>query len=354
MMLRKFDMYIIRTLLMSMLVVFLCVGLLIAMFGVIDEARGIEETRSFSSILLVVLLDLPAVLSAITSYIVLMGALIGLGTLSQNSELTALRAAGVAPSRLCVPVAIASLLFYAGVFVVAEFIGPQLQSFSEVSTTSQEDTGSFGTLWYKEGNTYTRLESIDSELHVQGLRQFELSPDGSLRRATYATNATPHDEDNMYELNDVKNTEFLDDQLVISTREQDMWHLQSELETLPQRIKYEPRDLSFREILQHVEYLQLEERDPTEFEVEFWSRIARPFAIIGLVLLTVGFVVGPLRETGMGTRIGVGLVVGILLEYFQRMLIPFASLYDIPVLMVIALPVVIVFAIGLLLLRRIN
>ena len=354
MMLRKFDAYIIKTVLVSMVVVFLCVGLLIAMFGVIDESRGADETRSFGTIVLIVLFDLPVVLSAITSYIVLMGALIGLGALSQNSEVTALRAAGVAPTRLCIPVAIASLLFYAGVFMVAEFVGPQLQSFSFLATTDQNDSGSFGTLWYKEGGTYTQLQLIDSNLHIHGLRQFEMTVEGNLRKASFAATATPHDNDNIYELNDVVETQFTADGLVVSAHSEDTWHLRSELHSLPQRIKYDPGDLSFQELLQHVDYLRQEQRDPTEFEVEFWSRIARPFSIIGLVLLTVGFVVGPLRETGMGTRIGVGLVVGIMLEYFQRMLIPFASLYEIPAVLVVAIPVLVVFAVGLQLIRRIN
>ena len=354
MMLRRFDTYIIRTLLLSMVVVFLCVGLLIAMFGVVDESRGVEETRSFGIIVLIVLLDLPGLLSAITSYIILMGALIGLGALSQNSEVTALRAAGVAPLRLCMPVAIASLLFYAGIFTIAEFVGPQLKTLASAATADQEDAGRFGTLWYKEGETYTQLQAIDSDLRIHGLRQFKLTPRGKLHRTTYATTAIPHNDDNTYVLHDVVETEFTDDELVIAARSTDTWHLQSTLQTLPQRIKYEPSDLSFQELLQHVEYLRIEERDPTEFEVEFWSRIIRPFSILGLVLLTVGFVVGPLRETGMGTRIGVGLVVGIMLEYFQRMLIPFASLYEIPAVVVVAIPVLVVFAVGFLLLRRIN
>ena len=354
MMLRRFDIYIIRTLLVSMVVVFLCVGLLLAMFGVIDEARGVDETRSFATIVLVVLFDLPGRISAITNYIVLMGALIGLGALSQNSEVTALRAAGVAPARLCIPVAAASLLFFAGIFVLAEFIGPQLQTFTSKATGDQDESRQFDSLWYKEGDTYTQLLVIDSDLRIEGLRQFQLSPTGALSRTAYATVAIPHDEKNIYILNDVVETTFTDDQLLSSKRATDTWHLRSILKSLPQRIKYEPNDLSYEELLQHVEYLRQEDRDSTEFEVEFWARVTRPLSIIGMVLLTVGFVVGPLRETGMGTRIGVGLVVGILLEYFQRMLIPFASLYGIPALVVVAIPVVLVLAVGILLIRRIN
>ena len=354
MMLKRFDTYIIKTLLLSMLVVFLCIGLLIAMFGVIDESRGAEETRSFGTLVVVVLLDLPTVLSAITSYIVLMGALIGLGMLSQNSEVTALRAAGVAPWRLCLPVAIASLLFYAGVFLVAEFIGPQLQSISFTNTAEQDNSGAYGTLWYKEGDVYTQLQVVDAELNIHGLRQFELNKDGKLSRTSVAESATPRSEDNTFELNDVEETLFDEKMLETSMRATETWNLRSEIQSLPQRVTHEPGDLSFNELLQHVDYLRLEERDPTEFEVEFWARIARPFSIIGLVLLTVGFVVGPLRETGMGTRIGVGLVVGIMLEYFQRMLIPFASLYEIPAVVVVAIPVLVVFAVGTVLIRRIN
>ena len=52
----------------------------------------------------------------------------------------------------------------------------------------------------------------------------------------------------------------------------------------------------------------------------FWSRIARTVAIAFSVLLAIPFVLGSLRSAGTGTRMLMGLVLGIGFFLLQRLI----------------------------------
>ena len=59
---------------------------------------------------------------------------------------------------------------------------------------------------------------------------------------------------------------------------------------------------------------------PTEQEFAFWSRIARTAAILFAALLAVPFVFGSLRSAGAGARRCIGVLIGVMFFFVQRML----------------------------------
>ena len=57
---------------------------------------------------------------------------------------------------------------------------------------------------------------------------------------------------------------------------------------------------------------------PQSYEIGYWSRIARVFAVIVVTLLALPFVFGPLRTTGAGTRTVVGALLGVVFFLVTR------------------------------------
>src|SRR5207237_3030069 len=57
-----------------------------------------------------------------------------------------------------------------------------------------------------------------------------------------------------------------------------------------------------------------------EYLFAFWSRIARTLAIAFAVLLAIPFVLGSLRSAGAGTRMMLGLILGIGFFLLQRLI----------------------------------
>jgi len=52
----------------------------------------------------------------------------------------------------------------------------------------------------------------------------------------------------------------------------------------------------------------------------FWSRIARTVGVLFAVLLAIPFVLGSLRSAGAGTRMMLGLLIGIGFFLLQRLI----------------------------------
>ncbi len=348
--LKQYDLYVARTIIICIVVVLLCIGLLLTMFALVDETQGVSETRSFATIVLSVLSDLPIRLTEVSNYIVLMGGLIGLGTLSQNSEVTVLRASGVSPIRLCLPIAVVSILFYLVMVFMTETTTPALSAwaaqFDDEAVATEEG------VWYKESNIYTRINALDSQLEINRLLQFETTPNTTLSRALTAEGGSANTTENSFELRGVAETQFFESSIDTRREHTRTWEIQSDLLTLKSRLTQEPSEFGIVELYEHIQYLENEGQDTKEFEISLWTRLAKPLSILGLIPVIVGFVLGPLRETGMGTRIAVGLGVGIFLEYFQRMLIPLASLYGLHPIWVVFIPLVLIFGCGGWLLRK--
>ena len=353
-MLRQFDYYIARALVLSMVVVLLCIVVLMCLFGLIDEARGSNETRSFSTIALVVLLRIPLQLGEMVPYVIFLGSVVGFGSLSASSEITVIRVAGVSQWRLAVSALIAALAFLIGMSFLTEYVGPWATEYAnnleEPSSSSKSGRG----YWYREDNVFSWIRDVDENGNLTEVKQFEFDSDGQLVRATAASNGQPQAAERTWMLVDVAETIFDRASASTETSSHRVWELQSDFASFGARVKREPEALSIGNMYRHIEYLRREGLDSGQFEIAFWSRLTAPFVVIGLVLIAIGFVLGPLRETGMGTRITAGIGAGIFFGYLQQTLGPMALLYEAPPLLAVFIPIVVMWAVGLELLRRLT
>jgi lipopolysaccharide export system permease protein len=98
--------------------------------------------------------------------------------------------------------------------------------------------------------------------------------------------------------------------------------------------------------------LELQNADTSVYELAYWRKVLQPLVIIGLVLIGISFVFGPLRDSTMGLRIFVGVVIGISFKIIQDMLGPFSIVFGFPAVLAVLMPVLLCMGVGLYLLRR--
>lgn len=354
MILRKFDYYILRSLAMSMLVVLLCIVVLMCLFGFIDEARGANETRDFLSVALLVVLSIPLQLGEMVPYVIFLGAVIGLGTLSSTSEITVLRVAGISQWRIAASASLAAVCFLLFMWIIAEYVGPKAtelaSSFSQGETSTKASRG----YWYREGNVFTWFRDIGEDGRLSEIRQFEFDDDKALVRATESPDGSPLTRSRSWELLDVQETSFDIETSTTQVFNERIWNLESDFPSFRARVRRDPEDLSLLDLYRHIEYLKEEELNSGTFEIALWSRVTTPAAVIGLVLVAVGFVLGPLRETGMGTRLTAGIGAGVFFGYLQQTMGPLALLYSLPPILGVFTPILLMWGAGFMLLRRLT
>ena len=101
-----------------------------------------------------------------------------------------------------------------------------------------------------------------------------------------------------------------------------------------------PDALSMQTLYGYINFLEQRNSDTASYELAFWEKILQPFAILGLVLVGISFVFGPLRQATVGFRIFVGVLFGISFRLVQDIVGPLSIVFELPPLMAILLPIV--------------
>ena len=92
--------------------------------------------------------------------------------------------------------------------------------------------------------------------------------------------------------------------------------------------------------------MERERLNTSVYQLAFWSKILQPFSVLGLALLALGFILGPLREVGIGVRLSVGVFAGLGFKYMQDLFAPMSMVYELPAPIAVALPIIACWALG--------
>jgi lipopolysaccharide export system permease protein len=313
------DRYIVRTILGSVLMVGAALLMLGALFIFIGEQDDIGS-GGYTAVraLWYTLLNLPIFAFDLLPIVALIGSLIGLGTLARNSEITVVRATGISIAHLAGICLLAALILVGCAVVLGEFLGPGLQQTArEQKAFSRFNNVSFGGggAWVRDGDLILHVARQSGASQFGGMQIFELSADHrlvALGQAQHATAASAGSKGSKgrWTLSDYAESRFSGDTVNKSAPAQRV--LQSNVTAGFLGLAIEnPDQLTNRALWRLISYYRANALDDREYRFAFWSRIARTVAVIFTVLLAIPFVLGSLRSTGTGTRMLMGLVLGI-------------------------------------------
>jgi lipopolysaccharide export system permease protein len=186
-------------------------------------------------------------------------------------------------------------------------------------TTSKLANVSFAgtsSAWVKDGNRILRVQTGEVDRAFGGVSVFEL--DGptrlrSIQRAARISVATP----GSWSLHDVQTSRFDKDRVVGSTDGEITLSTAVNPEFLGLAAT-EPQLLTLHGLASYIDHLRRNHLETAAYEIGYWSRIARLFAVIVVTLLALPFVFGPLRTTGAGTRTVVGVMLGVVFFLITR------------------------------------
>ena len=285
----------------------------------------------------------------------LIGCLIGLGLLAANSEVIVMRAAGVSPMRIVGFVIKPVLLFILLSMAIGEYFSPYLDQLAEgkrgylLKGESAQDSASGP--WNREGNEFMHFNAVFPGGVVYGVTRYQFNDDRQIEEASFSSRATYNVSEGYWMEENVSVTRFLQN----STETQKLITRRWDSELTPGVLSLNilPADsLSIESLYNYIRFLSLQNTDTAGYEVAFWRKVLQPLIILGLVLIGISFVFGPLRDSTMGFRIFIGVVLGISFRILQDMLGPLSVVFEFPPLMAVLAPVLFCFVIGLYLLKR--
>jgi lipopolysaccharide export system permease protein len=308
--------YLMRAILASTLLVMLVLLALAGLFEFIGQLDSTRGNYGIPQALLFAVLRLPQLSFEMLPIASLIGALLGLGSLANNSELVVMRTAGISVARLAGMVAISGMVLMVITGLVGEFIGPPLDYFARTmrdeARYEQEDRDIGNAAWVKDGPVILHLERINSEFEFGALYMYRFNEDNSLKSIARAENSGIDDSDKWI-LENFRETRFADDsvQVVESSVAVESFDLDADMLGVT---LVKPVSLSARGLMSYISYLKKNELDAQRYETELWSRIARTTTVILMPVLALAFVFGSLRSAGSGGRLMIGVLIG--LAYF--------------------------------------
>ena len=326
-----------------------------AVGAIIDESGDIRLNYLFVDVLIYVGTLLPSRIYEYIPFASLIGCLIGLGLLAGNSEVIVMRAAGVSPLRIVGFVLKPVLVFIVLAMTIGEYFSPYLDQLAEgrreylrKGESAQDSTSG---LWNREGNQFMQFNVVFPGGVVYGVTRYQFNDQRQIKEASFASRATFNASEGYWIEENVSVTRFLDNRTEKEKLVTRRWDSELTPEVLSLNIL--PADsLSIGSLHSYIGFLELQNIDTASYEVAFWRKALQPLIIVGLVLLAISFVFGPLRDSTMGFRIFIGVVVGISFRIFQDMLGPLSVVFQFPPLLAVLVPIVFCILVGLYLLKR--
>ncbi len=350
------DRYIIKTVIYSTVLFLLIMLSLYSFINLADSFKYIGRGDfEISDAFYYTFLLLPRQLYLLLPFSVLLGAMMGLGTLNSNNELVAIRAAGVSIARVIASVMKAAFILALFLFIVGEYIVPVTDKMAEkhwsLKIKGPTSTVSSNAIWVRDNNTYTKIHSITSDQTLGQLTIFNFDDNKTLKSSTRAKSAYYNGKD--WILQDIKQTFITEDKVVTQSMAQARWPTLLDLE-LVDVIVSNLQTLSAMGLYRYSSYLDANNLDSNQYWLAFWNKLVQPFSIAAMLLLAVPFVFSSSRSGNAGSRLMIGIFIGIVFTIANQITAQFGLVYSINPLFSASLVTICTFIIASLLIRRIT
>lgn len=286
----------------------------------------------------------------------LLGSLVGLGVLASHSELIVMRASGLSIIQITYAVLKAALMLALAMIVVGEILAPIAQH-KAVERKANAMSGGQALmtpqgLWLRNQDNFIHIDKVAPDGSLQSIVRYQFDKEGRLATASFAAYGY-YDDTQGWMFNDVHETEFLNDRVTTSSFKNQHWDL-----SLSRRLmgltNMDPEQQSLPQIYKYIEARQKNGLNTNRYQFIFWQRVFQPLSILVMILLSVPFVFGVLRDAPMGVRIVIGSVCGFAYYITDQFIGRFAMVYNLPAILAALLPILLFAGVGYALLKKIN
>jgi lipopolysaccharide export system permease protein len=200
---------------------------------------------------------------------------------------------------------------------VAENIGPPLDRYARQMKTltknSEVRMAGGGSAWLRDGSLFFNINGAEDGIGFGGVFIYQINEAGNGLVAVGQARSADVDVFNNWRFDDYGESVFLENRTVVNDQPTSLQPSRLNPDVL-ELTKVRTSSLSGSELYRYIDYLKSNGLDAKEYEIAFWGRMAGIVGVAIMCVLAVPFVMGSLRDSGAGSRMLVG--VGIGLGYF--------------------------------------
>lgn len=311
-----YQRYLIREIFAAVFLVLAAFLALFAFFNFIDELRSVGKAGyTVFHAALFVALGMPGLIYELIPIATLIGALYALSTLARHSEITVLRASGLATGDLLKTLFRAALLLAVLTFVVGEALVPfserlgreiRAKALSTVIAQSGFDSG----LWVKDGRSFINIRSATPDAPLQGVRIYKFNNANQLESVTDARQAEFELPDR-WRLQGVVRTVLEGDSASVENSPSGEWR-SNVTPNLLSALMVSPERMSLLGLLNYTKHLSDNKQKTERYEIALWKKVVYPLAALVMVALALPFGYSHNRVGGVSLKIFAGVMLGIL------------------------------------------
>ncbi len=283
-----------------------------------------------------------------------------MGGLAAANELVAFRTSGVSRTRLAFASIAGAMLLTVPVVIMGEWVAPaaeqQARAFRLSEMVGRAIIGGPSGVWMRDGNDIVNIQLPllsanrgEQSVEFKKIVIYNFSDNSNLQAITRARKAFHNGE--TWTLENVRTVHFSDPGARLTRSRQQTWPTEVKPELLDSAVT-RPSRLSLRSLWGYMGYLDENGLDDRVYEAAFWEKTLFPFTVIALVLAGMPFVFGAARMHNLGVRLFFGMALGGLFMIVSRAFQKFGDVYDLPAVLTIILPPLVLTIIATLILRR--
>ncbi len=350
------SLYLIRNVFVGFLA---AAALLLPLFTTFDLIAELDDVTTvgyrWSQALEVVLMTLPRRIVDLGPFMALLGGITGLGQLAMTQELTAMRTAGISIVRIAMTTLVAGLMLAVFLGAIDEWVASPLQQKGQqlknsALAISGEAATPTGSIWAQRGDEIARIGALSQHNTPVNIEIFRYSTDLSLKSYIFAESADMQ-SDGTWLLNNAQIKEW--DGATESIRQSD--HLQWQSLFSDKRLKELtlPTDsFSIQQLRHYIQFLHGSDQPTAEYEMALWQKLGRPILTLAMILFAVPFTFTQPRSPGLGGRLAVGAVIGLLIYVTNQIVVNLGLLLATDTLVTTLAPSLILLGIALVLVYR--
>ncbi len=334
---------------------------MLPLFGFLDLIAELDDVGEGNYRILqalqVTMMLLPRRAVELAPFIALLGGIVGLGQLSVNSELTAMRAAGLTVTRIGVPALAAGLALALAMAAADQFVvSPMQQKALQLRTqamSGMQDQLSGNVLWVRSGRQILRVGELRTGRVPVDIEVFRFREDGSgLEEYMHAARAEVG-RSGTWLMQDVRIKRWSATGATAEHQNEVTWQSIVSGKRLDE-LALPTTSLSPRQLYRYVKELRRTEQPAAAYDVALWQKIGAPILTAAMILLAVPFTLSSGRDLALGGRLILGAVSGLAVFLLNQVAGAAAVLFQLSPPLAGLLPASIMLLAALLLLRRID
>jgi len=264
--------------------------------------------------------QVPVVAYRLVPILAMLAAILAISSLSRESEVVAMRAAGVSLYRIAWPIlqagmGLSLLLFLFGEMVIPQF-HHQADFIKQTRIRHREANEKLRTrnIWLRGegGRIYYARHFVPASSTLEGVTWFDFDPTFRMVSRTDAQRMVW--EDGRWRIENSVERHFL------TGGEVEVKHIATAVRTFPEglkafrRVKKRPGDMNLVELRRYIRRTAAEGGDVVKLRADLHAKLAQPFSVAILTLLAIPFSIHRPRSGGAGRSMALGL--GLALAYW--------------------------------------